>query len=116
MPDLIGLTGLDNLTIQYCYKLKTLPRGLGKVGAPKQLTLERLQRERVLFIGTQFSILYTFTTLQEMQDRIGLTALDRLTIQHCNKLKTLPRGLWQAGGSQAAHALRGCMRCRRCRI
>ena len=45
MPDLIGLTALGSLTIQYCNKLKTLPRGLGKLGALKQLTLGRLDGE-----------------------------------------------------------------------
>ncbi len=39
MPDLIGLTALDILTVRGCKKLKTLPRGLGKLGALKQLTL-----------------------------------------------------------------------------
>jgi hypothetical protein len=42
-PDLIGLTALDSLKIQYCHKLQSLPRGLGKLGSLKQLTLERLQ-------------------------------------------------------------------------
>ena len=39
MPGLIGLTALDSLTIQCCAKLKTLPRGLGKLGSLKQLFL-----------------------------------------------------------------------------
>ena len=59
MPDLIGLTALDSFWIQYCKKLKTLPRGLGTLGALKQLTLRWLDE------------------LQEMPDLIGLTAVRR---------------------------------------
>jgi hypothetical protein len=71
MPDprLIGLTALDSLTVESCNKLKTLPKGLGKLGALKQLTLLELDQ------------------LQEMPDLIGLTALDSLTIVNCFKLK-----------------------------
>jgi hypothetical protein len=54
MPDLIGLTALDSFWIQYCKKLKTLPRGLGTLGALKQLTLRWLDE------------------LQEMPDLIGM--------------------------------------------
>ncbi len=75
----VRLTSLGSLTLQSCYKLKTLPRGLGKLGALKQLML-----------GELFE-------LQEMPDLIGLTALGSLTIQDCYKLKTLPRGLGKLG-------------------
>jgi len=44
------------LTIEWCGKLRALPRGLGKLGALKQLTLRGLDE------------------LQEMPDLIGLTA------------------------------------------
>ena len=66
MPDLIGLTALGSLTIQDCYKLQTLPRGLGKLGALKQLMLVGLDE------------------LQDMQGPIGLTALGSFTIKACN--------------------------------
>ena len=56
MPDLIGLTALGSLTIERSNNLKTLPRGLGTLGALKQLTLRWLDE------------------LQEMPDLIGLTA------------------------------------------
>ena len=79
MPDPIGLTALGSLTIQSCNKLKTMPRGLGKLGALKQLML-----------GELFE-------LQEMPDLIGLTALGSLKIHGCYKLKTLPRGLGELG-------------------
>jgi hypothetical protein len=42
MPDLIGLTALGSLTIQYCGKLRALPRGIGKLGALRELTLRGL--------------------------------------------------------------------------
>jgi hypothetical protein len=45
-----------SLTIEWCGKLRALPRGLGKLGALKQLTLRGLDE------------------LQEMPDLIGLTA------------------------------------------
>ena len=73
------LTSLGSLTIECCIKLKTLPRGLGKLGALTQLTLGGLHE------------------LQEMPDLIGLTALGSLTIQCCYKLKTLPRVLGKLG-------------------
>ena len=51
------MNNVTNLHLfQHCYKLKTLPRGLGKLGALKQLTLWGLDK------------------LQEMPDLIGLTA------------------------------------------
>jgi hypothetical protein len=77
------LTSLGSLTIEGCGKLRALPRGLGKLGALKQLTLGWLDE------------------VQEMPDLIGLTALNSLTIEYCNKLKTLPRGLGKL--SPAAH-------------
>ena len=36
------LTSLGSLTIKYCNKLRALPRGIGKLGALKELTLEWL--------------------------------------------------------------------------
>ena len=45
-----------SLTIEWCGKLRALPRGLGKLGSLKQLTLRGLDE------------------LQEMPDLIGLTA------------------------------------------
>ena len=66
----------------YCSKLQTLPRGLGKLGALKQLLLDRLDE------------------LQEMPDPIGLTALGSLTIKGLTikgKLKTLPKELGKLG-------------------
>ena len=50
------LTSLGSLTVQSCGKLKSLPRGLGKLGALKQLTLGVLDE------------------LQEIPGLIGLTA------------------------------------------
>jgi hypothetical protein len=86
MPDLIrvGLTELDNLTIQYCNQLQSLPRGLSKLGALKQLTLGGLHE------------------LQEMPDLIGLTALDSLRLQCVASLRCC-RGDSASGGTQAAH-------------
>ena len=79
MPDLIGLTALGSLTIQYCGKLRALPRGIGKLGALMELTLEWLDE------------------LQEMPDLIGLTALGSLTIGNCDKLRELPWGIGKLG-------------------
>ena len=56
MPDLIGLTALGSLTIQYSNKLRALPRRIGKLGALRELTLRWLDE------------------LQEMPDLIGLSA------------------------------------------
>ena len=101
------LTSLGSLTIECCIKLKTLPRGLGKLGALKQLTLAGLGGLEVLphavvrltMLGSltieccgklgalkQLTLL-ELDQLQEMPDLIGLTALDSLTIVNCFKLK-----------------------------
>ncbi len=73
MPDLIGLTALGSLTIICCFKvcgkLRALPRGIGKLGALTQLTLDRLAE------------------LQEIPDLIGLTAPGFLQIRSCDKIK-----------------------------
>ncbi len=97
MPDPIGLTALGNLTIEYCGKLTALPRGIGKLGALKQLTIRGLKE------------------LQEMPDPIGLTTLGSLQIEDCSKLRALPRGMGELGRSRSSH-FKGCMSCRRCRI
>ncbi len=57
MPDLIGLTALNSLTIEDCGKLRALPRRIGKLGTLTQLTIVRLDE------------------LQKMPDLIGLTAM-----------------------------------------
>ena len=62
MPDLIGLTTVGSLTIGFCGKLRSLPRGISKLGTLKQLTLRGLNE------------------LQEMPDLIGLTTLGSLTM------------------------------------
>jgi hypothetical protein len=62
MPDPIGLTALDRLTIDECGNLRAVPRGIGKLGELRELT-----------IGGLFE-------LQEMPDLIGLTSLGSLTI------------------------------------
>jgi hypothetical protein len=49
------LTSLGSLTVEYC-KLRALPRGIGKLGALRELTLKELKE------------------LQEMPDLIGLAA------------------------------------------
>jgi hypothetical protein len=55
MPDLIGLTTLDSLAIQYIVlPQRALPRRIGELGALKQLALVGLNE------------------LQEMPDPIGL--------------------------------------------
>ena len=51
-----ALTSLGSLTIECCDKLRALPRGIGKLGALRQLTLQWLDE------------------LQEMPDLIGLSA------------------------------------------
>ena len=51
--------------IDECFKIKALPRGIGKLGALTQLTLDRL------------------AGLQAIPDLIGLTALDSLRIGRC---------------------------------
>ena len=71
-----ALTSLGSLTVENCDKLRALPRGIGKLGALKQLTLCGLNE------------------LQEMPDLIGLTELGgSLTIVCCGKLRALPRGI-----------------------
>jgi hypothetical protein len=63
MPHLIGLTALGSLTIEYCFKLRALPRGIGELGALKELTLRGLRE------------------LQEMPDTIcRMIALEHLTL------------------------------------
>jgi hypothetical protein len=42
MPDLIGLTALGNLTIEYCSKLRALPRRICELGTLNLLTLSTL--------------------------------------------------------------------------
>jgi hypothetical protein len=70
MPDLIELTALGSLTIEWCGKLKALPRRFGELGALRELTLCGLDGK-----------------LQEMPDLIGLTALGSLTIEYCENLR-----------------------------
>jgi hypothetical protein len=79
MLDSIRWTALGNLTIQYCGKLRAMPRGMGELGALMELTLQGLDE------------------LQEMPDLIGLTALGNLTIEDCSKLSALPRGMGKLG-------------------
>ena len=70
------LTSLGSLTIEDCGKLRALPRGIGKLGALKQFTLQWLYE------------------LQEMPDTIGrMTALEHLTLGCCSKLRTLPASI-----------------------
>jgi len=72
LPDaVVTLTSLGNLTIKRCGKLRASPRGIGKLGASKQLTLRELNEQ------------------QKMPDPIGLTALGSLTIEYCGKLRAL---------------------------
>ena len=66
--------------------LKSLPASLGQLGALKQLTLAWLGGLEVLPDAV-----------------VRLTSLGSLTIQGCNKLKMLPRGLGKLG-AHAAHA------------
>ena len=75
MPDPIGLTVLGSWTIEHCDKLRALLRGIGKLGAFKQLTFCHLN------------------TLQEMLDLSGLTVLNSLTIEWCDRLRAMPRGI-----------------------
>jgi hypothetical protein len=70
MPDPIGLTSLERLSIFCCHQLQALP--IGELGALKQLTLCRLNE------------------LREIPDPIGLTELERLTIEYCDMLNRLP--------------------------
>ncbi len=74
-----ALTSLGSLTVENCDKLRALPRGIGKLGALKQLTLCGLNE------------------LQEMPDLIGLTELGSLTIVCCGKLRAMPRGIGKLG-------------------
>ncbi len=67
------------MTIEWCGKLRAMPRGIGKLGALRELTL------------------YGLDELLEMPDLIGLTALGSLTIGTCNKLRALPRGIGKLG-------------------
>jgi hypothetical protein len=54
---------LGTLTIEWCFKLRALPRGIGELGALKQLKLRGLDE------------------LQEMPDTIGrMTALEHLNL------------------------------------
>jgi hypothetical protein len=69
------------LTIEYCDNLRALPRGIGKLGFRRELTLCRLDE------------------LQEMPDLIGLTALDSL------KLRALPGGICELPCIEALTAL-----------
>ena len=62
-----------------CGKLRALPRGIGKLGALRELTLRALDE------------------LQEMPDLIGLTVLGSLTIEGCDELRALPRGIGKLG-------------------
>ena len=74
-----ALTSLGSLTIKWCGKLRSLPRGIGKLAALKELTPLGLKE------------------LQEMPDLIGLTSLGSLTIEYCGKLRALPRGIGKLG-------------------
>jgi hypothetical protein len=81
MPDLIGLTALSSLTIEYCGKLRALPRGIGELGALRELSLWGLDE------------------LQKMPDLTGLTALGSL------KLRALPGGIGELPCIEALTAL-----------
>ena len=59
------------MTIYWCGKLRTLPRGIGELGTLKQLTL------------------CTLKELQELPNLSGLTALQDLAISYCPKLKRI---------------------------
>jgi hypothetical protein len=98
MPDLIELTALGSLTIEWCGKLKALPRRFGELGALRELTLCGLDGK-----------------LQEMPDLIGLTALGSLTIEYCKNLRALPEksASW---GCSSSSCFECSMSCRRCRI
>jgi hypothetical protein len=64
------------LTIGNCDKLRALPRGVGKLGALRKLTLWRLDE------------------LQEMPNTFGrMTALEHLTLNCCRSLRTLPASI-----------------------
>ena len=71
MPDLIGLTALQDLVISYCPKLKRIGK-LGALLALKKLELENLNE------------------LQELPDLRGLTVLKALHIRNCPELMNLP--------------------------
>ena len=71
MPDLIGLTALQDLVISYCPKLKRIGK-LGTLLALKKLDLENLNE------------------LQELPDLRGLTVLKALHIRNCPELMNLP--------------------------
>ena len=100
MPDPIGLTALDSLTIEDCHKLRALPRGIGELGVLRQLTLrgwQKLQEMPHLISIIKQLTLRSLNELQEMPDAIGLTALLSLTIEWCCQLRALPRGIGELG-------------------
>ena len=73
IPDASGLTTLVLVRIAYCKKLTALPAGLCQLEALKDLTLLGLD------------------ALQKMPDTLGrMTALERLELSECGKLKALP--------------------------
>ena len=66
------------MTISECDKLRALPRGIGKLGVLKELTLQ--------------------VPLEVLPDAlVRLTSLGSLTIEDCGKLRALPRGLGKLG-------------------
>jgi hypothetical protein len=71
MPDLIGLTVLQDLVISDCPKLKRI----GKLGA--LLPLKKLELENL-------------REFQELPDLCGLTVLKTLRIRNCPELRNLP--------------------------
>jgi hypothetical protein len=87
MPDLCGLTALDSLTIEFCGKLRALPRGIGELGSLTQLTL------------------WSLDALQEMPDLIRLTATGSLKFECGTTLRALPRGIGELPCIEALTAL-----------
>ena len=71
LPNLSGLTALQDLAISYCPKLKRIGK-LGALLALKKLELENLNE------------------LQELPDLRGLTVLKALHIRNCPELMNLP--------------------------
>ena len=74
MPDLIGLTTVGSLTIGFCGKLRSLPRGISKLGTLKQLTLRGLNELQHPAVAADWTNAMALDYLRVQQQKVAAFA------------------------------------------